>query len=75
MKLQCLSVRPPVCLQRIISEIIGGIKRRIRGHTGTQDIKISYIVKVKRILELRPQRKLDVNGKIIFQNVGGCRLD
>ena len=48
MKLQCLSVRPPVCLQRIISEIIGGIKRRIMGCTGTQDIKISYTVKVKK---------------------------
>jgi hypothetical protein len=31
-----------------VSEIIGGIKRRIMGHTGTQDIKISYTVKVKK---------------------------
>ena len=75
MKLQCLSVRPPVCLQRSITEIIGGIKRRITERTGTQDIKISYTVKVKRILEMRPQRKLDVNGKIIFQRLGGCRVD
>jgi len=48
MKLQCLSVGPPVCLQRIISEIIGRIKRRIMRRTGTQDIKISYTVKVKK---------------------------
>jgi len=70
MKLQCLSVRPPVCLQRIISEIIEGIKRRIMGRRGTQYIKISYTVKVKRILQMRPQWKLDVNAKIIFQRVG-----
>jgi len=43
--------------------------------TGTHDIKMSYTVKVKRMLEMRPQRKIDVNGKIIFQRVGGCRVD
>jgi hypothetical protein len=58
-----------------ISEIIEGIKRRIMERTGTQYIKISYTVKVKRILQMRPQWKLDENGKIIFRRVRGCRVD
>jgi hypothetical protein len=57
MKLQCLSVRPPVCLQGIISETIGGLNEGLWDARGTQEITISYKMKDKRIVEMRPHRK------------------